>query len=491
MTADPRFKAFGYDLEILDGNRSFYIRDDYRRLVDSVEVHQIWDGADELSITLRAWDERSADFVVVGQKILAPGRNIILRMGYGGRRYAVGKFTVVEHQPQLGPKPAIRVVAYDGLAKLQDRHWPGYYGTPATYTDLVVKIAAQYGFGLIADASRPIPHRVKRRRKRGKGRGITSGTVTTVFAKKAGDSDLKMLKLVADAAGFLWPKVRWIDAGSREYSMLQGTELAQSKSTASMWPVVRIDGGASSRGREVLVFERANRRRQSFGQTELLFELRRIGGDDTGTLTQFNPRLVTQNVPQSVRVTGITPDGKRLMRVTAEFVDAELIREGLTGRVAVTEQHERVLTKQDRKKFQRQEVALLEILGEKDRVVERDFRTGKTVQTLGAQVLRQMPVVRDAADLRGIARGWLLARIGSMQTADSEARDTPGLETLYPNQFHSIGGVPEEYIGLWMVREVTHRLQRTNHVVSTQWQRIGEIPAQTRETAVEITGDLT
>lgn len=502
-----------YQLDILESSgKKVPFGPDLLSKIESVQVEQVWDGADAITITMRAWDEFEANFAVVGSYTLEPGTSIILRAGYGkGPPTTMGRFTIVQHEPTFdgGGVPIVVITGYDGFSLLMDNQFPGDYGGAAegtlTYTDVARLLARKYGFGLAADQSPNIPHKTKTKRVRKRVNGKTvriDGKVQRKSVKKqskiiknAGDTDAKMMKDLANYSGFLLPKVRYIESSDS--------------------PIVnklhRIT--ENTRNRDVLFFRRANIRRQLATADAFDFTYRRPSGQ-IGTLSQFSPTWNTDNVPLSVRVTGVVKatvgtkrkrTKKRIHVVEAQLTDPEQLRlrsnllrraareknplkaqelrdkaKRIEPQITVVRETTTKLTKRDKKRFKNVGTAMIEVLDKERRPVKEYDRVKKRkLQTMRREVIGQTLVVTDGAELRKIAKGWLTSRLQLHIVADTVVDNVPKSETLYPNQVHTASGLPIEYEGPYMIRTATHVWNAGGaHQVSMHWQRVAEVSSK-------------
>lgn len=513
----------GYDryavaIEVENVGRLIRLEDDYMHLVERVELHQVWDGADELRLVCRAENDQREP-KIVGERILEPGSSVVLRAGYGRTLTPVGRFDIYVHEPtyQSGSVSYVDLIGSDGFQRLHDNTWPSDLGKePQTYTDAAKILARKFGMGIAADVSRKIPHRTRTRRVRvgtsttragKKVRRYRRRTVHTKMIKNAGDSDAKMLKHLANYSGFLGPKVRWVEAGSDlEKQLKKGHDV--------------VEGTAN---RDVLLFRRANVQRQVMEAGAFKFVRRHKSGAPS-TLDSFQPRWDTDGVPIAVRVTGVVigkPAGRRRRRrrqivtVEAELVGPQVLRErsallrqaarttdpvrsiwlseraaGLTSKVAVTKVRRRKFGKQDRKRFRNASTTLIEVL-DKDRRpgLEYDPRKKRRVQTMRREALRTTVVFREVKDLQDMAKQWLMTRLQLHITATASAHNLPGLERVYPFQIHEFVVGSPEYDGHYMVMMANHTWSATDgHRCIMTLERVAEAPSdlQTRTTSESI-----
>lgn len=532
VVATPGYEAWAMSLEVQgpDGGPYTPLKADYLDLIASISIHQVWDGADELTIQMRAWDDYTADYAVLGEEILAPGNSIIVRAGYGKADTIMGRFDIVQHNPEFpsGETPTVTITAFDAFALLVDNKWPGDYGGRSksdrrgggikTYTDVMIIMARKYGFGLAADTSIDIPFRTKKVRVRKRAtRSVTvdgktkqkrvvvkdssgnpvyvSKTKKSRIVKNAGETDAKMVKDMAGYTGFLSPKVRYVErmpsAVKSKYAHTEATD-----------------------GNDVIFFESPNLERQRARVGTFAFVYARRDGE-MATMTSFSPQLSTKEIPTAVRVHGVlrVPVGKkgkrrkRVVTVEAELTEPEQIRkranllrraakesnpqkkaelqaeaDRIGSRITVSKTSRRLLGKRDKKKYRgTTDLAMIDILG-KDRKPgkEYDAKKRRKVQTMRREVIGATIVANNSGELEAIAKGWLMARLSLYITSSCQVENMPGSHKLYPNQVHTARGLPWEYEGPYMIRECTHAwTPQTGHSVSCELQKVAEAPPMT------------
>lgn len=481
----------------VDGRR---LGPDYMGLVESIELHQVWDGADQLTLQMRAWDDVRNDQVVIGERVLAPGTSIVLHAGYGAEMHTVGRYDVVRHQPTYGPSrpPSVMIEAHDGFARLMHDQWPGDYGQPPTYTDVAKILARKYGMGLAADTSSPIQYMTRLRRRRRRRHGKTTTTTSEVqqrIVKNAGDTDAKMIKLLAGMAGFLVPKVRYIAPTSPEAAWLAETHQVTERLS----------------GRDVLLFHRLDVQRQLSAPGVIRFDRREHAGIPS-TLLSFAPDQNTSDVPTAVRVTGVVAGPpKEIMTVEAEVVGPALLQERsalllrasrasdpseaarlrekalqIGDQVAVTrvERTTAPHTQAQRQAAANAGATILEVLSDTAKAtMAYDVRSGRRVQTMRREAVRGTVLAGSAGDLERLARAWLQSRLQLLTTASAASRDTPGLERVRPNQVHEFVGMGPTYDGVYLVLEATHVWTGEGHRVNMRLQRVAEDPTTVRSSA--------
>ena len=340
------FKRPVFALEVEDpstGERT-ELADDILRLISQVRLNQVWDGASELTLEMRAWDEYKAAYKVVGERVLDPGTDVIFRAGYGRKLTTLGRFTVSKVEasfPQDGV-PHVTITAFDGFKRFVDNLWPGDYGEAAgtkdlkrgkdddektrRWSDIAAILAEKYGMGLAADRSPFIPRKVRkgRRKKLVAQEVVLSSTVKVkrmqqlldatgkpVYeedveigakhaVKNAGDSDAQMLKHMAGYAGFLAPYVRYVDSSNQADLIEWGYTGPPTAGEETPFDILR---NVPERG-DVLFFHSANLKRQEHRAGRFAFRWRGRDGKPA-TLASFEPTWDTASLPTAVRVHGL------------------------------------------------------------------------------------------------------------------------------------------------------------------------------------------
>lgn len=481
----PRFEVL-----IDEGGTPRPLRDDYARLFESATVEQIHDGADMLTLDLRAWDARSADFMVVGERILSIGSSIIFRAGYGATLRTMGRFDIVDHQPTFGGDGAsLQIVAHDGFARLMLDTFPADYGTVyARWDDVAARLAERYGFGIVADFAPSIPYKSRTvRTRKGKGK-YAKKTVGSRVQKNGGTTDAEFVKHLAGFSRFLHPKVRYVEERSDLWRQaFEDYDRAES-----------ISGNV-----DVLFFHKASLRRQKRSDGRIRFRYR--AGDGASTLASFTPLRSSAQQVQAVRVHGLVAGkpvtyeaelvgpAQRAERNALQREAARAASRGDEDRLAAIEERlstidgdisvQRVeqgsLGRQDRAQFNgRGDLMAIDVLGDERTALAYDPVRKKQVQTGRRQVIRGTVVRSSGEDLAAFAEAWLRARMGLAQTGAAFAADIPGLEAVYPGQVHDIDGVTDEYAGAHMFRRVVHAFRAGSHTVDGSVQRVPEIPAR-------------
>lgn|GEM_PF-2640533 len=464
-----RYAPADYELTILDGGNRYVVKDDYLRLISSIEIDQAWDGADALTINFRAWDERDLTWRVAGERIFGPGTSLLVKAGYGNRMTVMNRFDIGDHEFSGGESGAdTGIIGYDGFAQAVDDEWPAKYGAAPTYTSVAQAMAAKRGWGFVGDRSKPIQHLVKKKRRRTR-KGRKTVKYQSEIAKSASDSDAKMLKDLANFSGFHMPKVRYIEADSDVLRRLQSTH-----------DIVQNVGN-----KDVLFFRRGKLSRQREESAAWKFVYMADAGetsgqgDNIGTLSSFDGSWDAGQVPLAVRVTGYVGATKEVTTVEAQVVTDELLRQGFDGPIVVGARSVRKFTKREKKDFKKGNLAptQLEILGERQAAKAWHPVEKRYVQTLKREVLRAMPIMRTVKDLEALARGWLQLRMDMHIHASATISNVPGAELIYPNNVYEVTGVPPEYDGSYMVREATHKWSADGHSVAMKLQKVPVVPA--------------
>lgn len=472
-----------FELHILDGQERILVQHDYMRLVTGVDLELTWDGAAQLSVDFRAWDERTADYVVMGERIFAPGTSLLFRAGYGGRVTTIGRFDVVRHEGGYpsGSHPTLRVVAVDGFARFMQNTYPGHYGTPATYDDVALAVARQHGMGFAGDVSKPVDHKVRRvRQRRGRtaaGKATYRATVVpTVFAKQAGETDAAMLKRMANMSGFGLPEVRYIER--QDVATYQ-----------ALYPrTSRLGAG------DALLFRRLSFDRQRLDSARFRFDYRGVEGRPA-SLASFDADWSANNVPLAVRLTGIDPELKALWTVEAEWVVDPVT--GAGQRIEVNSEiqnlnqkvHLRGASKRTKRDIQKairrarqgedvQLAATLDILGEYTPMEVYDPISKGKVQTMKREVIRGMQMVVTREQAEAVVKGWLRARMDTHMTGRGTLENVPGSELIRPNHVYEHAGLASEHTGFYMIRTARHSWAPDGrHTVDVASQKVGQVPA--------------
>jgi len=508
-TTAGAYDSARFSIEVQDGGTLSPLPSGYASLLQDVELDQVWDGADELRLEFAGMDD-DRNLRVIGERVLEPGTSLVLRAGYGRSLHAMGQFTVGSHEAAFTEDgPAVTVIATDGFRRMMDDTWPsvlsglkrsgttGKAQRASTWTDAAKVLARKFGFGFVADVGPRIPEKTRyRRTRKGKKKGRRRRKVRDVIIKNAGETDASMIKHIAGFAGFMHPKVRYIE-GTSELAK----QLARDHAIAEA-----LDN------RDVLFFRAANIQRQLREVGSLKFRYRRKSGAPA-TLSEFAPTWDTDEVPVAVRISGIVGEGKRreVVTVEAELVGPEqyrrrsaLLRQaarakdpakrreleaearGLKGEVSITRVRRSRATKKDRKAYVNAETALIEVL-ENERKAGRELdwsandpRRRRKVQTMRRETIRRTFVVRTTDDLEKMARAWLLTRLQLHQSATADSSNIPGLELVYPQQVHELEDVSPEYDGLWMIMKSTHRWTDDGHECSMLWERVADLPSRVR-----------
>ena len=462
MTPDPRFPAPVFALEV-DGTR---VRDDVLSLLKQVQVDQSWDGSDQLTIQCRAWDERDAVFRVAGEQIFAPGRSIVLRAGYGTADHVVGRYTVMPHGLTLGEKlseASVTITAHDGTERLLDGQDPRDLRTAQTYTDCAEAVASEYGFGIVSDIGETVPKSARSRRNR---RGETADVAPSI-RKRAGDTDLRFLKLMAAHNRFESPKVRYIEPNSPLLEVYRRNHDRVVQST-------NLGGGLA--GGDVLMFRRFNVRRQEAAEAgPWIFRYQR--DDETpGSLASFSGDWISTRPTLSVRITGLTADGK-VETVEARLRDKSSLLGGDTSAVVIEQVDQRRARTQDRRTLGDHGQVIVETLGERKPVKRYNPLTRRREEVIGRDVVRQTVQVNDVGGLRDYAMSYLLSRAGLYVTASATIINQPGSHRLYPNQAHRFDGVPSEYVGWYRTMTVSHTWAPNGgrHSISATIEKLSDV----------------
>lgn len=434
----------------------------YVDLLERVQLQQDFDGADMLTLDFKAWDSEAAQFRVVGENVIGPGAKVEFLLGYGHNLTHKGRFDITGIEPSFeGDVPKTTIVGYNGLHRFLDNRQPLDLGTPRTYTEAAGLIAQFHGMGFDGDESRKIQHRTKtvtRRRKvkagildklQGKpGYSIKriKATIKTRLIKKAGETDLAFLKWLALSAGFLLPRVRF----------------------------------SPEQQRDVLEFKRPDLAGQVERVGQFVFRYRDPSNGNPATCRTFRPSLSVKGLPTAVRITGLSPGGRRLQVVEAEVDPTEFLQFGASA-IRINTKDGGPPSKQDRKIFNRPGVIALEVLGEEKAGEILNPVKRRKEQGLVRDVIKPVIITGIRRSLPDMARAWLEARLALFITGEAEIDNVPGTEVLEPNQVHKFMGMTAEYEGQYMLRSANHIYDpQAKHKVGLTVQKLAEVRSGSR-----------
>ena len=458
---DPRYLHPVYSLEV-DGIR---VKDDYMRLLESVSIEQHWDQADAMTLSFVAWDERLADYKVVGEKIFAPGRSVVVRAGYGSPSHVMGRYTIQPHRfSDSGGKPTLEVTGFDGFARFVGGTDPVDHRQAQTFTDVATAVAIAHGMGIVADTSIEIPRKLRKRRSRRR----TEEPNAPRLQKPAGDTDAKLLKLCAAYAGFAAPEVRFLPFNTTEQEVLERTHDLVVVSNWAVWEEAKGTGG------DVLFFRKYDRRRQA--ETEagpFIFHRRRNDGF-TSEIISFTGDFMAGDIPQSVRVSGLSEDGKRIITVEAKLRDRQSLLLGDDRQIIIEDITEKRLGKEDRSKFRDPGTVVIETLSGLQPVKRFNPQTQRREEVIGRETVKT-ETLRGIGNVEEYAKAWLQEKLDLMTTARVTLRNTKGLELVRPNQSHRLEGLPPEYEGWYRFRVCTHTWSSDLHTVQATAQKTGDV----------------
>ncbi len=422
----------------------------YVQLITQIQLTESFDGADQLTIEMKAWDEDKGTFRVVGENIMGPGSSIVLKTGYGANLRDRGRFDLNRFEPSFGAEPTVTMVAYNGLSRLLKNEHPWDFGRPKTYTDAVKRLGAAYGMAVEADPSGDIPYKVKKLRRRKRKRAGTAARFSKrqKLIKRAGTNDLTWLKWMASSAGFYWPRVVY------------------------------------KNGRDTLIFQSPSSARQRFQANPRVWRYVTPGDDAQQTLRSFQPTLNLSNLPRAVRITGNASDGQVYV-VEAEIVGEDILRSGESA-IRISHRGSRPITKQEKDAFTRPGSLVLDVLGSQSATTEYNAVKKKKEQMLGREVVKSAMLISNVGDLEAIALGWLRARLQLFCTGDANFDNVVDSDLLTPHEAHKIEGVSNEYLGWWMIKSITHTwAPAAGHTAQAKVQKLQSVPANMKAVALE------
>ena len=443
------------------------LKDDYLRLLTSVSVHQHWDMADKITLRFRAWDERLAEYLIVEDELFNPGNDILLRAGYGVADHVVGRYTIMPHRVNLaaGAGPEIEIVGFDGLARLVEGQDAANYRSETTFTDVAVALAEAYDMGYAVDESGDIPKRLRKRRIRS--RDVMENDPQLV--KPAGDTDVKLVKLLAKYVHFEGPKVRFVESGSS-----RADAISRSHDRANVKPDDR-EVGAS--GGDVLFFRDGYVDRQAeMGDGPFIFRYQPGEGDAgyPASVLSFTGSWMEHPAVTSVRMTGLSEDRKKLVTVEASIVDKKGLLSGQSAGVQVTKTSERKSRRRDRDALKDLGQVNIEILSARRPVKQKNPDTGRREMVFGREVVRTETVM-NIVDIEEYARNYLRERLVTTLSGNATLAMTPGIERLYPNQRHQFIGLPFGYNGQYRLSSVTQQWKAGQHTTSVAMEKESDV----------------
>lgn len=455
---DPRFLNPVYSLEV-DG---IPVKQDYLRLLESVSIEQHWDQADAMTLSFVAWDERLADYKVVGEKIFAPGRSVVVRAGYGSPNHVMGRFAIQPHRfNDSGGKPTLEVTGFDGFARFVGGTDPADYREANTFTDVAFAVASAHGMGIVADDSIEIPRKLRKRRSRRR----TEEPNAPRLQKPAGDTDAKLLKLCAAYAGFAAPEVRYLAFNNAELTVL---EQSHDIVVAAHWLEAKGTGG------DVLFFRKYDRRRQAEVEAGPYIFHRRRNDGFTSEIISFTGDHMAGDIPQSVRVSGLSEDGKRVITVEAKLRDRQSLLLGDTRQIVIEDISEKRLGKEDREKFKDPAAVVIETLSDQKPVKRFNPQTQRREEVIGRETVKT-ETLRGIGNVEEYAKAWLQEKLDMLTTARATLRNTRGLELVRPQQSHRFEGLPPEYEGWYRFRVCTHTWSTDLHTVQVTAQKTSDV----------------
>lgn len=423
----------------------------YVQLIKQIQLTESFDGADQLTVEMKAWDEDRGQFRVVGENVMGPGSSIVLKTGYGANLRDRGRFDLNRFEPSFGAaEPSVSLVGYSGLSRLMKNEQPWDFGRPKTYSDAVRMLGARYNMAVEADPSGDIPYKVKQLKRRKRKRNGTRAQFSQrqKLIKRAGVNDLTWLKWMASSANFYWPRVVY------------------------------------KNGRDTLLFQAPSSARQRVQTDRRIWRYVTPGEDAQQTLLSFNPTLNLSNLPRAVRVTGNANDGK-VHVVEAEIVGQDILRSGESA-IRISLRDSRPITKQERQLFTRPGALVLDVLGAQSATTEYNPIKKRKEQMLGREVVKSAVLINNIGDLEAIARGWLRARLQLFCTGDAEFDNVVDSDLITPHQAHKVDGVSNEYLGWWMVKSVTHVwAPAAGHKASARVQKLQSVPANMKAVSLE------
>ena len=447
---------------------------DVRRLIQSIAITGPADGAKQLDVVLQACDNAQTGYRVIDERLLFPGKTIVVEAGYGKKRVPKGRFKVKTHRTKYGNPPTVVVQAYDGLAALLE-------GTDAllfegkTSNSEVVEALLREKYPTMGWYIADSPPREGDR------------------FKAVNDTDLQFVKVMAEADGFAYPRV-W-SREQYEYAWGQNQQSGR-----------RLPEGSANIRDEMLIYAPLSDVFALSPQLRLAYSLPNKGGDWASLDIDFS----TDGIPTAVEVYGVTRAlgglqvAKIVVEITADGPEVKSV-EPMTGDKWSTQEKIKdkvssgtalcIYALSDAKRvvatggtYQYHSGGGEVIKGtqtyytkkgkEKTRTVKRRTATGEIVTKASEASVREVLAgytIETDQDALDFAKKWLQARAASYLVAKGTLKNIPGIEGMDTAQVHEIVGVAELHAGGYATLDVDHKWTREGgHDVSVAAQKLIE-----------------
>ena len=434
---------------VVDGKRLPY---GIKRQIETVTTHATLEGATQLSLIGDALDGTDMTLSLLDDRVLFPGSKVELWAGYGSSLFPKGRFKVLSQEPEYTADGVpFTIEAFDGLKRfLGDKEGRLIQGVTSHSDAVALMMERDYpDMGYLIE---PGPEKKGDR------------------FKKAGVTDLNLLKRFAIADGFAYPRVWTRD----QYEFLRN-EVKSGLGGNDLALFIALDGAAKVRD-DMLIYVPLSTLYNFIKPVDLWWSPTRAS-DWTALRIFFS----AADLPTAVEVYGTANVGgeKKLVRAVVEYGS-----EGV--KIAeVEEDWEDDWAKQQklRKELSSGGKLKLYTLSDGIRAYETggtfSYRNDKGVQVkgkskrAGREILNGNGVLIDSEqDVLEFAKRWFLARASAYLVGSGTLMNTPGLERLDVSQVHNIRGVATPHQGAFVFTEVTHTWTAEDHSVNVGLQKL-------------------
>lgn len=422
----------------------------HKALIGEVRRHVSLDGASSVTIAASGLDQ-NLDYRFINERVLFPGVEFELWAGYGGRLVPKGRYKVKHHDTRYEESGVpVEIEAFDRLTDFlrddQARLIEGYQ----THTDVIVQILERdypkVGY-VVQQSTQKAGDRVK----------------------KVGETDLSLLKNMAVADGFAYPRI-W---SQEQYEYIRDrvrARLGQDRLAA----LVALEGLTKIRGNN-LVYLPLNSL-YSFSDP-ITFWYNPKGHTDVSVRVFFSDA----DMPTAVEAYGTTTiNGERkLVKVVVGYSEAG-------PRVqTITDDWNDQWAKDQRIREQIASGAALKLytLGEGKRTYETGGTykyknvqgktvTGKSEVSVNEVLNGDGETIRSEMDVVEFAKRWFLQRAQSFLIGEASLKNVAGSEDLDINQVHELQGAAEVHNGPFVTTTLTEQWTGDGHQVSFSFQKL-------------------
>lgn len=437
---------------LVDGTE---LKRDYTRLITGIHVHGTFDGATDLTIGFNGIDPETMDYAVMDQRLMLPGREVQLWLGYGAASYQVGRFVIQTMTPHFGRDGArYELKAVDRLADLMRNKQAELVNGVLTNTEAIGRFIEERYPWL--------------------GYLLSPGTTKAGDRfKRMGDSDLLWLKYMALADGFAYPRIM-----TREQWALLQKKVSE---RVDGNPVAVLSALALSKVRDHMLV---------YAPLSDLYSLSdrytfHCGPRGECDLDTFDPTFSADGIPVAVEVYGWTRflGARKLVKVIVEYGESGPTLVDITDE---WEQDAWARQQKIRPEIKSGGHLKLYTLSEQERANVTGGQTtvtglgGKPMKVAAERLDREImngdgDLIATDEDVVTFAKRWFLKRAASYLQASFGMSNLPGSESVWPNQVHGFVGMPAMYAGLYAIKTVDHHIDESGgHTVRGTCQKLVE-----------------